>query len=125
MQFGRKDIEQIAEENVMKIDFLRWKTYEMRQIVYGNEDISEHIDILTTLKHLEYLYDTGLKRGLTIKHSIDHLISVAHNQAHKEDRENKSHRGFLEDWEAAWDIFYLLRDSRAYLEDPNTKRWWV
>lgn len=119
MKLTKKDIQSIAKDNEFsEINFDSWIAYETRQRMSCREALTDyHIDIITILKHLQSIYETGRKQPLHIKTTIEDCIDVAHFQAQDEEykERTKANRFYESMW--AYDIYFLLRDTRAYLQN--------
>lgn len=119
MKLSKKDIENVCKENeISDIDFDRWIAYEHSQLLTCKEDNEVyHRDIISILEHLQKVYEKGTKEELYIKTTIEDCLEVAHYQAMDEDYRNRTRCDRFNEFVWSYDIFFLIRDTRAYLQN--------
>lgn len=117
MTINKDYIDEIAKVNEFnKVDFDSWIAFEQR-IMMTNflGTIEEHQDIVTILEHLRNVYEKGVKEPIHIKSKLEDVIKTAHYQAQDLRHKHENFKASLEDFNWAYDIYHLLRDTRFYI----------
>lgn len=116
----KQDIDNIANDKdncIEKVDFDKWIAFEQRMLIDPTTSRNRlyHEDIIIALKHLQHIYEGKEYVSLRLHYEIEESVSVAHYNAMDMEYRNERGKAYWEDVMAAYDIFYILRDTQGYI----------